>query len=66
MKTTVISYLRLKQKRAKLKTGKPPRLLAYCTKFHQPPQNRNHPDATLQDKGFVVLSNDAGSNYQKQ
>ncbi|MBD1229302.1 phage tail protein [Xenorhabdus griffiniae] len=27
-------------------------------------QSRNHPDATLQDKGFVVLSNDAGSDSE--
>ncbi|WP_262947513.1 phage tail protein [Xenorhabdus indica] len=26
--------------------------------------SRNHPDATLQDKGFVILSNDVGSNNQ--
>ncbi|WP_244183483.1 tail fiber protein [Xenorhabdus kozodoii] len=27
-------------------------------------QSRNHPDATLQDKGFVVLSNDTGSDSE--
>ncbi|CAM3637989.1 tail fiber protein [Xenorhabdus thuongxuanensis] len=27
-------------------------------------QSRNHPDATLQDKGFVVLSNDVGSDSE--
>ncbi|WP_338805003.1 phage tail protein [Xenorhabdus griffiniae] len=27
-------------------------------------QSRNHPDATLQDKGFVVLSNDIGSDSE--
>ncbi|WP_275380957.1 phage tail protein [Xenorhabdus bovienii] len=27
-------------------------------------QSRNHPNATLQDKGFVVLSNDVGSNSE--
>ncbi|PHM60487.1 phage tail protein [Xenorhabdus stockiae] len=26
--------------------------------------SRNHPDATLQDKGFVVLSNDTGSDSE--
>ncbi|WP_425330521.1 tail fiber protein [Xenorhabdus budapestensis] len=26
--------------------------------------SRNHPDATLQDKGFVILSNDVGSNSE--
>ncbi|KER03319.1 phage tail protein [Photorhabdus temperata] len=26
--------------------------------------SRNHPNATLQDKGFVVLSNDVGSNSE--
>ncbi|PHM46515.1 tail fiber protein [Xenorhabdus miraniensis] len=27
-------------------------------------QSRNHPNATLQDKGFVILSNDVGSNSE--
>ncbi|MCG3462374.1 phage tail protein [Xenorhabdus bovienii] len=27
-------------------------------------QSRNHPDATLQDKGFVILSNDVGSDSE--
>ncbi|MBI6549166.1 phage tail protein [Xenorhabdus lircayensis] len=27
-------------------------------------QSRNHPDATLQDKGFVTLSNDVGSDSE--
>ncbi|MDE9442040.1 hypothetical protein KKJ13_10520, partial [Xenorhabdus bovienii] len=26
--------------------------------------SRNHPDATLQDKGFVILSNDVGSDSE--
>ncbi|WP_275347799.1 phage tail protein [Xenorhabdus bovienii] len=27
-------------------------------------QSRDHPDATLKDKGFVILSNDVGSNNE--